>query len=196
MKILQDAGYSCDGIDVAERAIAFGKEKLGLSTIECMDVADLYKLDKKYNAVLAIDILEHLADPVYFLTAVSQVLEDKGLLVVEFPTVSSLSFKMLGEFWYWVMSPYHLYYYSIKAISTLLAKSGFLIIGCEGIAQSWMWAEAIANSLGTLMKYHQWRQDTDFVKFTIEIDRMFDQVALHIGEPSALSIYARKVANN
>lgn len=192
VKILQDAGYSCDGFDISKKSIEIGKKFLGLSTLEYREIDDLDKKNKRYDAVLATTLIEHLADPFFFLNSVSKVLKNNGLLVLELPMSDSLSFETMQENWFWIMTPYHLFYYSRKAMQILLSKNNFYIVGEESLNPSWMWAESIANKLNYSEKYWEWRNDSDFVKYTIEIDKIFDNIAFFQNKSTTRQIYARK----
>ena len=193
VKILQDAGYECDGIDLSRKSIEIGEGKLQIKTLKYGDVQSLAREKKQYDAVIATTLMEHLEDPSMFLQTISKIIHKDGLLVLEFPTVDSLSFEMLKDYWYWIMSPYHLFYYSKISIDILLRRHGFRIIDEAPLNPGWMWAESIANSAGLLVKYNNWRhQDADFVKFSIEIDKIFDKIALFQKRTSSIQIYARK----
>jgi len=193
VKVLQDAGFSCDGIDISDKAIEAGRSQLGLETLKCMRIEDISVQDVKYDAIVATTVIEHLQDPESLIRTAGSLLGKNGVIALEFPTSDSLSFKVMKEYWHWVMSPYHLFYFNRKSMEILLKKCGFEVISFEPISHAWMWAESIANSLGMLKKYSKWREDADFVAYSIEIDRKLDEISALFNQTSSIQVYARKL---
>lgn len=196
VKILLDLGYDCDGIDLSEGSIAIGRKRLGLKSIKVG--LDLKNIDKKYDAVLATTVIEHLTNPSSFLESAHNILKSNGLIVLEFPSADSLSFKILKDYWYWVSAPYHLYYYTKKSMEILLNKCGYKIIDINYLKQGWGWTDSIASSLKMTEKYKIWRKDNDFVNFTIRMEEILDHIAYlnkdsDKGKPSITQIYAKKI---
>ena len=114
-----------------------------------------------------------------------------GLLVLEFPSTDSLSFEVLNDYWHWIMAPYHLFHFNRKSMRFLLESKGFHVLGWEASEVNWMWAESIANSSGFLNNYlNKWRCDSDFVEYSMEVDKCFDFIANGLGKQSVLQVYA------
>ena len=91
-------------------------------------VATLSDLSTKTFDVLAIYyVLEHLRDPVGYLTALRSILNPNGRLVIEVPNVddvllSRYDIPSFGPF-YW--QKVHYYVFSMKTLSDVLARAGF-----------------------------------------------------------------------
>lgn len=192
VKALQDLGYESYGIDHSEKSIAIGREKLGLSTLSCGRLED-YQKSSLFDCVTAVAVLEHLKDPRTFIKNARLHLKKNGLLFLRFPSADSLQFKMLGRFYNWIRTPYHLFYFTLASIQKILEPQGFEIVEVYKVKTSWHWARSLANSLGYASDFLGWRKkDPKFVKFTLEMDRMMDQIAFDMGQPSILHVFARK----
>jgi ubiquinone/menaquinone biosynthesis C-methylase UbiE len=180
VKTLTDLGYACDGIDLSKRSIEYGKKILHLRTLELGTVADLAQKEKRivYNAVLATTLIEHLPDPAEFLHSVKRVLIKGGILVLEFPTPDSLSFRTMGSFWQWVMSPYHLFYFSRISMIKLLRRHGYRILEIGHFPTSGGWMESLTNRAGLSSQYRSLQRKKDATLIFSAVDAMLDKIAM------------------
>jgi len=101
-KILFDKGHKVDGIDINIDNIKFAQEKYGA----CQDMKffsyDLSNIKsyshKKYDFILALEILEHLPNYDQFLMDLCGLLKKNGLLVISTPNRYSIE-GLIGTFW-------------------------------------------------------------------------------------------------
>lgn len=110
-------GWKVKGVDLAEDAVNFAKEKLGLDILKG-DVFSLNANTNSFDACISIGTLDHLKNPLAVLDEISRILKPKGLLLI---TIGSIS--ELVPFHY--RPPEHLFYFSRKSLKIALEKSGF-----------------------------------------------------------------------
>ena len=192
VKLLRNEGFESYGIDLSPKAIASGKKKLKLkNALSCSDLAH-YDNQSKFDCISAVAVLEHLENPDEFIQKAASMLKPKGYLMLRYPASDSLQFQYLKSYFNWTQTPYHLFYFSMQSIIALLKKNGFKIVGTHKVLNSWHWTRSIANSLGMLPDYSKWRQDKRFVRWTIALDKCFDQIAYDCDKPSVIHVYAQK----
>jgi 2-polyprenyl-3-methyl-5-hydroxy-6-metoxy-1,4-benzoquinol methylase len=80
-----------------------------------------------FDVVTMIDVVEHLADPKRTLNQIAGILRPGGLVYIVTPDIESLSARVLGRRW-WGLRPAHLYYFSAKTLSRMLAETGFEVL--------------------------------------------------------------------
>lgn len=102
------------------------REKLGLNVI----CGELKSSDKKYKNIIAMDVFEHLLEPMGFLDDVFDRLDDEGVLILQTPCYDpSLNYeemlKMKPNFNHLLVADQHIYLYSRDGISKLLIEHGF-----------------------------------------------------------------------
>lgn len=191
VKALEEQGYESHGIDISSRAVSEGSRRLGLNTLQCSNL-DEYRTKKKFDCVTAFAVLEHLKEPVKFVANVAEnILKPGGIFAFRIPFGDSLQFKMLGPYFNWLQTPYHLFFFTSRSLEVLLARQGFKILELYQVPVAWHWARNLANSMGLLSRYRCWRKDKNFVRYSMEIDKLFDRIAFEQGKASIIHIYAR-----
>lgn len=129
MKYLASKGAHCSGFDPAPEAVAY-VQSIGLECIRAgMEKMDVFG-GRRFDVVLLMNVLEHLAEPVDVIAEIrASVLKDGGLLVVEVPNdfnafqVAAQKLHALSQ--WWVAPPAHLNYFSSSTLAELLSHLGF-----------------------------------------------------------------------
>lgn len=88
-----------------------------------------------FDVITAVDVIEHVEDPLEFLRAAARRLEPDGLLVVVTPDISSLVARMLRSKW-WGYRPGHVGYFDRSAMALAFTKSGLQPIGSATFGRS------------------------------------------------------------
>lgn len=86
----------------------------------------LKNLDKKLNAIMIWDVLEHIYEPFHFLNSVKKVMNSDALILIMVPNLESLASRLIRE-----RSPTfnwsHLNYFAPTSIRRFLSEGGFKI---------------------------------------------------------------------
>lgn len=98
-------GYDTEGLELSVDAARHARDALGLSVRETV-LEDTALDGERYDAVLLIDVLEHLDDPVAALERAGSLLAPGGALVIVTPDPSSLTARVAGARW-WGYLPAH-----------------------------------------------------------------------------------------
>jgi 2-polyprenyl-3-methyl-5-hydroxy-6-metoxy-1,4-benzoquinol methylase len=80
----QKRGFNCYGIDVSADAIRFGVSK-GIKNLSIIDSDKINFPDGTFDAVFALDVLEHIENEVPVLKEIERVLKPGGLFIVQVP---------------------------------------------------------------------------------------------------------------
>ena len=133
------------GIDISKTAIEFAKVEVNSSVATDLRVVNIDKESLPwengvYDGCMAIEVLEHLFDPVKALAELNRVLKDDGKLVVTIPNIGYFIFRyyhmVTGE-----VSDFHgngmivnehIRFYSVKSMVSLLKLTGFGDIKVRG----------------------------------------------------------------
>jgi len=125
------AGFECYGVEVAEPAARFARERLGLNVFHGTLHQASYP-SAFFDIVTLWDVLEHVPDPREMLQEVRRILKSGGLVVVRVPNVN---FHLWRARIAAVVCPQknpgldtgnHLNHFSPHTLSSLLLSEGFL----------------------------------------------------------------------
>lgn len=119
------------GVDPVDDSYKQESEKIADLIIQDYFTADSYRSSKyghkKAKVVTTIAMFYDLEKPEVFLKDVYDVMEDDGLFVVQM----SYTPLMMEQMAFDNICHEHIYYYTLKTISTLFAANGFKIVDCQ-----------------------------------------------------------------
>jgi SAM-dependent methyltransferase len=90
---------------------------------------------RAYDAVVMLDVLEHVPDPLPFLDAVRARLRPGGRILIMVPNIRSLLARLSGRRWVSFKIPEHVLYYSPRSIRLLLARAGLAATSVRAAGQ-------------------------------------------------------------
>ena len=125
LNILKQNGLTAEGIDISQIAIDHAINK-GLRAY-CSTLA-AFKPGYKYQAIIGLDILEHLIDPKDFILSIKELLEMGGSLILSTPNRRSIQRRLMGKYWYFYIPEEHMLYFDTRTIKMFLTRNGFTIV--------------------------------------------------------------------
>jgi len=98
-------------------------EDLGIPMIQSLDECH----ESKFDRIFLFFLLEHLGDPVTFLSEIRRILRKGGSLFIVVPNADDALFSLyeIPEFRQFYFTPAHQFYYSKRTLTMLLEKCGF-----------------------------------------------------------------------
>jgi 2-polyprenyl-3-methyl-5-hydroxy-6-metoxy-1,4-benzoquinol methylase len=114
---LKKCGYSnIQGVETSPSRAAFSKERTGLKIS-----TDYYEsgkiMDKKYDLIFLIHVLEHIPEPFLFLdNLIKGSLAKDGSLFIEVPNINSTASKIAKKHWAHYVPQFHLNHFTINSI--------------------------------------------------------------------------------
>lgn len=83
---------------------------------------------KKFDAVVFWESLEHTTNPQAYLKKASQLLKEKGMVLIEYPRFNSLEPQIFGRHWFHLDVPRHSSHLTDIGLSILLRRANFVSI--------------------------------------------------------------------
>jgi SAM-dependent methyltransferase len=119
-------GYEVEGVELSADAARYARERLGLPVRE-IALEDAALDGERYDAVLAVDVLEHIDDPVAALDRLCALLAPAAALLVVTPDPSSLVARAAGSRW-WGYLPAHVCLIPRKTLRELISARGLALV--------------------------------------------------------------------
>ena len=120
----KQAGWDTYGVELQSEAAQIAKNKHGEDRIICGPFNELTFPHVKFDIITAIDVLEHLQEPVKLIQYAYNSLEG-GVLILVTPDTGSLIARLMGRKWFAYAAPEHIFYFNRKCIKNLLSENGF-----------------------------------------------------------------------
>ena len=128
LSVAQTRGWQTTGLEVSGSALQLLRHlqsQGGLrSTVIDQELSQARLPSAAFDAVVMIEVLEHLDEPLTTLQDVHRLLRDDGVLYLTTPNYDSLSRRLLGARWR-IIAEEHRCLFTPKALRQCLARSGF-----------------------------------------------------------------------
>jgi 2-polyprenyl-6-hydroxyphenyl methylase/3-demethylubiquinone-9 3-methyltransferase len=147
-KQLEEKGFDAVGIDLEESGIEHARKLVPNVRFELASVYDdmLALFGSPFDAVVSLEVIEHIYDPRMFVTRVRECLRPGGLFILSTPYhgyLKNLVIAVSGKF-DWHVSPLwdggHIKFWSRKTLTSLLEEKGFRVerfIGAGRLPYLW-----------------------------------------------------------
>lgn len=124
--LARQAGWDVVAVEPSANACQYAASQYGLELVNAIYHPELLPSDLYFDAICAWHVLEHIPEPVAFLTDLAGRLAPKGLLLVAVPNLDSFTNQVHGANSPLLIEPDHLCHYSAKSLSQLMAKAGLV----------------------------------------------------------------------
>ena len=127
--LMRQAGFDAAGLELSPAIAAFAREAFGVAVL-VGPIEEQQLPAGSIDVVIAMDVLEHLTDPLATLRAAARVADDPGLVLLQTPRYpEGTTFDDLqrenAPFLAMLLPKEHTYLFSERAVSLLLSRVGF-----------------------------------------------------------------------
>lgn len=182
-------GKKVYGIDIAHNSIAACKESAKQLHLEertafsVMDFPDESPKEKKFDAVVCFEVIEHLQDDEKALKKIYALLDKGGIAIISTPSKNAPLYKT-GYAEAFDKRVGHLRRYTVEELKDKCIKAGFEIVATkktEGVIRNFLYLNPIAGKLIKFIRY-----------FIIDIALFVDWISMKLFGESDLFIIIRK----
>jgi 2-polyprenyl-3-methyl-5-hydroxy-6-metoxy-1,4-benzoquinol methylase len=131
-------GYEVEGVDLSAAAVRYAREQLALPVRElALEDAALQAAaaGARYEAIVAVDVLEHLDDPMQALQRLRILLAPGGALLITTPDPASPASRLTGLRW-WGYEPAHAYLIPRRTLRWMIREQGLVPVEHTTATQS------------------------------------------------------------
>jgi 2-polyprenyl-3-methyl-5-hydroxy-6-metoxy-1,4-benzoquinol methylase len=123
LKGFENIGWKGTGIEPNAKMVDYAKRILGIDMRQ--GILETVNLDMKFDLILIIQVIAHLSDLNRSILNVSNLLEDKGFVLIETWNRSSLTANLFGKSWHEYSPPSTLNFFSKRTLDLLMKKHNF-----------------------------------------------------------------------
>jgi 2-polyprenyl-3-methyl-5-hydroxy-6-metoxy-1,4-benzoquinol methylase len=124
--LLAGLGWRVTGVEIAEAAAQFSRRHFGVEVFTGPLEEFRRHDDRRFDVVLAQDVLEHVSEPGVFLRSAYDCLRPGGSLIVDTPNVGGTNVGLVGAKWRG-FNPFHIYLFDRSSLTRALHHAGFTV---------------------------------------------------------------------
>ena len=138
--------FDCHGIEIAKDAVDFCRSR-GLEVHRGTPEKELLDRLGRFDAVVLLDVIEHLPAPLDTLRLATRHLRQGGAVMISTGDWDSYLSRLMRRHWRLMTPPEHLFFFSLTTLARMLEKVGLRIVHTD---RPWKWVPLglIAHQLG------------------------------------------------
>ncbi|MET0391446.1 MAG: class I SAM-dependent methyltransferase [Polyangiales bacterium] len=126
VSVAAQRGWQATGVEPSHNLVRVARERHGVELVQG-SIPHPALADQRFDAVLLVDVIEHVADPRSLLDNAAQLLAPGGVLMVVTPDVASLAKQLLGRRW-WHFRLAHVGYFDRRSFETAAERTGLEVV--------------------------------------------------------------------
>lgn len=183
LSLLKVKGWTVLGIEPSTESAAYA-QKMGIETVT--KIFEQVKLAKEsFDLVVFNHTLEHIHDPSTVIAKARGILKEDGLIFIDVPNFGSLTAKLMGAKWPYILPREHYWHFTKDSLFRLLEKSGFQPIYWEAHSGIWGYGNPLKEILDSFIgrkKRFFWNMATALPTWAVSI----------LGYGTGLTVVAKK----
>jgi SAM-dependent methyltransferase len=124
LSLMAKRGWAVKGVDFDEAAVSAARRLYGIDVrVGTVDV--FVENAETFDVVTASHVIEHVPNPIEFLTKCRRLLKPGGCFVLRTPNVDSIGHRRYGRYWRGLEPPRHLHLFTVNALERCGRIAGF-----------------------------------------------------------------------
>jgi 2-polyprenyl-3-methyl-5-hydroxy-6-metoxy-1,4-benzoquinol methylase len=134
LSVAAERGWDVRGIEPSKWAVQEGVKRFGVALRQGV-IEELDEPAGSADAIVMLDVLEHLDDPLAALKTLRSVVDPEGILILSTVNLSGLHARLRDGNWPWFIRS-HLHYFSPETLHAMMFKAGFKAVQWEIVPRS------------------------------------------------------------
>lgn len=122
---MQKKGWDVYGIEPFSDAVTVVRKRIGAERILKGELPKVKFSSKNFDVVTLWHVLEHLPNPLIYISRIHNLLEKRGYLIMEVPNLDSFLLSIFKNNYNWLSTTEHVFIYSKEGVKKLLKDNGF-----------------------------------------------------------------------
>ena len=125
LMVMEEKGWETTGVEISTPMADYARTELKLNNVFPGTLEEQRFEAESFDVITLWDVIEHLEDPRSVLAISRRLLKHDGILVIETQNVESVFARLMGRRWHHYKCAEHLWHFSPKTLSSLLALEHF-----------------------------------------------------------------------
>jgi len=134
LKAVEERDWQGEGVEISEAAVKYAEDVVKVK-VHHGKLEDIGFSPGSFDAVVLLDALEHLSNPLQTVRHCFDLLKKNGILILNTPDYNSLSRVILGKDWAVLSPAEHLYNFTQRTLSRLLRDAKFRSVKMYNLIQ-------------------------------------------------------------
>ena len=134
LSVAADRGWDVRGLEPSKWAVQEGVKRFDVALRQGV-IEELDEPAGSADAIVMLDVLEHLTDPLSALKTLRSVVDPEGILILSTVNLSGLHARLRDGNWPWFIRS-HLHYFSPETLHAMLSKAGFAAVQWDIVPRS------------------------------------------------------------
>ena len=172
LEVANEKKWDVFGTEYSEKARMILKEK----KIQSINEYELNNFNSQFDAIICIEVIEHVINPVKTIALFHSLLRPGGCLYMTTPNIKNISIKLMSNKEMFIAYTEHLNYFTIKSIKNLLKEKfriGSLwttgILPIYGVRKSNKNTEELSNYIDFYKEKFEKRKHLKYIKYFVNI---------------------------
>lgn len=148
LAVAAEKGWKAQGIEPSAWAVETGVERFGVD-LRQGTVEELELPTGSVDALVMLDVLEHLSDPAAALRRLHPLVHEEGILALATVNFDGLHGRLRGADWPWFIRS-HLHYFRPPVLVDMLRRSGFEVVEWRVVPRSFRLSYLLGRAGGTI----------------------------------------------
>jgi SAM-dependent methyltransferase len=129
VQVAGESGWDATGIEPTPGRALHAREALGLDVRTATLTPGLFP-EEHFDAVVSLQVFEHLEDPAAEIDRIASVLRPGGILAIEVPSIASPLVRLMGGA-HRHFNPDHFWFFSPDTLQRFVTDHGFSVLECS-----------------------------------------------------------------
>lgn len=123
LHVAKKRGWEVYGVEPNKWLCGWAKQHYGID-VQPGTIGSLEYPDGFFDVITLWDVIEHVPNPAEVLQKCHRLLRPGGFIYLNYPDYGSYASRLMGKRWIFLLSV-HIYYFTRRTVSLMLAKGGF-----------------------------------------------------------------------
>lgn len=126
LQIALKNNFEAYGQELGKDLAIWVRKNLGVTVFD--EPIDKIKTDIQFNVITIFDVIEHVIDPIKFISDAKRLLAKDGIILVLTPNFDSVAITIMKEKWQVICPPSHLQYFTHDSVKKLAERVGMDLV--------------------------------------------------------------------